>query len=852
MSTFLTKLPTSPAPRPGREVPSAERRTEGAGADAAHEAPPDFAGELAVAQALTIGPETPQALTIGLETPQALTIGLAAPQALTIGLEAPQALTIGPETPQALTIGLEAPQALTIGPETPRALTIGLEAPQALRIGAEAPERLAARAVGSTEPWSHAHGQPRATRATTAGSSARVAPGPVDGEIETPIRRDRRASLFSSGTVATAETTTLADRMTARPAPLRADAVLAAEPRVATAAPSSPRAHAFLHALLHALPVRVAPAALPASPDAAPAPMAHQTLRGSATRPTAPASIARPTAAASTARATAPGSTARAAAPAAAKESTMPDMRHAVLAPLGAAGRVTPATAKASRATAAATPELASLAGGACASTGAAVRHGIGQRLQDATTTRDVAAIDAPWPRPPFAGVEESDATTTSEPAQALAVNSGMLAPAVPVLPAGEHGARPASRSARAASPDELSDDATAAADAGATLAVASDGAPAEMTRSMAAARGVPISLPSLPPSTMPTRPTSASPSSSPASSAVSERDAPSRAANDDARTDSDEQARPSEKAPPAPILEVVEKGFVSPSAADKRESSASRSIRAASVEKDGGAPSVAGASHRPTFLDVAAAGVARLGGGHAAGAAPAARAVLPWSPSVTEAGAHGHALASAAAPFGREPAALAAAIDLARAAPSTAPPSSSLPGTTPGFPPPPPRLDGAAPGLSAPPPFPALPSAFLAAVSEDLSLRATVMPERAVLSIDTGTGGEMALHLRIKDGVADVRLSGAGAESLDVRPQELRTALAGEGLTLGTFESGQSPSQSQSQSSPGHADVDPRDLRSAPGNLFRTAPAPAPTLDVGGADKPTPWIAGRGVHVTA
>ena len=79
-----------------------------------------------------------------------------------------------------------------------------------------------------------------------------------------------------------------------------------------------------------------------------------------------------------------------------------------------------------------------------------------------------------------------------------------------------------------------------------------------------------------------------------------------------------------------------------------------------------------------------------------------------------------------------------------------------------------------------------------MAHAAEDPSLRATVMPERAVLSIDTGSAGELALHLRVKDGVADVRVSGAAAHSVEMRPAELRAALASEGLTLGSFQSGQ------------------------------------------------------------
>jgi hypothetical protein len=146
-----------------------------------------------------------------------------------------------------------------------------------------------------------------------------------------------------------------------------------------------------------------------------------------------------------------------------------------------------------------------------------------------------------------------------------------------------------------------------------------------------------------------------------------------------------------------------------------------------------------------------------------------------------------------------------------------------------------------------APPP-PAMPGPLLAQVSEDLSVRATILSERAVLSIDTGTARELALHLRVKDGVTDVRLSGAGAETLDVRQQDLRAALASEGLTLGSFDSGQS-----SSSTSRHAEAEPSDRAPAPPSRPQaptgpTTAAPATTRD-STSNAPA---AKRGVHVTA
>jgi hypothetical protein len=92
-------------------------------------------------------------------------------------------------------------------------------------------------------------------------------------------------------------------------------------------------------------------------------------------------------------------------------------------------------------------------------------------------------------------------------------------------------------------------------------------------------------------------------------------------------------------------------------------------------------------------------------------------------------------------------------------------------------------------------------------------------------------------VHLRVKDGVADVRVDGAGASTVDIRPQELRVALAGEGIALGSFESGQQPSHRND------ADA-PFDERGAP------QPPPAPTSAPAPAHPALPR--GRGVHITA
>ena len=173
-----------------------------------------------------------------------------------------------------------------------------------------------------------------------------------------------------------------------------------------------------------------------------------------------------------------------------------------------------------------------------------------------------------------------------------------------------------------------------------------------------------------------------------------------------------------------------------------------------------------------------------------------------------------------------------AAATDVAN--PAAAPASSS---------PQPALLSFALAELAPPPPPAAMPLWTQAA--DDQSLRATLTSDTAHVSLDTGAAGELSLHLRIKDGVTDVRVDGMAAQTMDIRQQDLRAALASEGLTLGTFESGQ-------QSAPQHSNVDGRDdaptsdfvPRGSAANPTGAAPAPKDS-------QPARTRDGR-VHVTA
>ena len=275
-------------------------------------------------------------------------------------------------------------------------------------------------------------------------------------------------------------------------------------------------------------------------------------------------------------------------------------------------------------------------------------------------------------------------------------------------------------------------------------------------------------------------------------------------------------QARPSEKAPPASLFETVANVFGTAAAGDKSESSKPARVHPATPV--GHAPVAAAAPQRAAALERAAtthrAADALATPGHDT---PPGRRDSSQARDVAD------AVASTRAPLAeRVPAPAAAHL----AALSTAPaPFDAL-------------------LASLPVPMPAASHALLAHAVEDPSLRATVMPEHAVLSIDTGGAGELALHLRVKDGVADVRVAGAAAHTVEMRPSELRAALASEGLTLGSFQSGQPAPEHNRGGERVDDDATPR----APS---RAVAATAAAASAANDSSPTA-VNGRGLHVTA
>jgi hypothetical protein len=95
----------------------------------------------------------------------------------------------------------------------------------------------------------------------------------------------------------------------------------------------------------------------------------------------------------------------------------------------------------------------------------------------------------------------------------------------------------------------------------------------------------------------------------------------------------------------------------------------------------------------------------------------------------------------------------------------------------------------------------------LIAQAQEDPTLRAVVLPQTAHVRCEVDGAGELALHLRVRDGVADVRLDGQAAQLLN-RVSDLEAALASEGLRLGSFDLPQDQQRRHEQANPADDDV--------------------------------------------
>jgi hypothetical protein len=130
---------------------------------------------------------------------------------------------------------------------------------------------------------------------------------------------------------------------------------------------------------------------------------------------------------------------------------------------------------------------------------------------------------------------------------------------------------------------------------------------------------------------------------------------------------------------------------------------------------------------------------------------------------------------------------------------------------------------------------LPAHAASLAAQVARDEGLSMTVLPHAAHMAIES-PNGDLALHLRVRQGSAEITVGGSMAHLFETRAPEARAALASEGLALGRFDSGQQDGGQQNQP--------------APETPERAGEAPAPYRPNHGAPLPTP-AEGR-IHVTA
>jgi hypothetical protein len=121
---------------------------------------------------------------------------------------------------------------------------------------------------------------------------------------------------------------------------------------------------------------------------------------------------------------------------------------------------------------------------------------------------------------------------------------------------------------------------------------------------------------------------------------------------------------------------------------------------------------------------------------------------------------------------------------------------------------------------------------------ADDPGLSMSLLPHVAHLSL-VSNAGDLSLHVRVRDGNADVNVSGSMAPMFDAKAPEVRTVLATQGLGLSSFATDQHGSQQHSQPRPEPALAETNHHQAMP-----TRRTPAPT-------ESSPLDEGR-IHITA
>jgi hypothetical protein len=84
-----------------------------------------------------------------------------------------------------------------------------------------------------------------------------------------------------------------------------------------------------------------------------------------------------------------------------------------------------------------------------------------------------------------------------------------------------------------------------------------------------------------------------------------------------------------------------------------------------------------------------------------------------------------------------------------------------------------------------------------------------SVLPNVAHLSL-VSDSGDLSLHVRVRDGNADVNVSGSMSPMFDAKAPEMRTVLATQGLGLSSFATDQQGNQQHSQPRPEPTSTEP------------------------------------------
>ncbi len=115
----------------------------------------------------------------------------------------------------------------------------------------------------------------------------------------------------------------------------------------------------------------------------------------------------------------------------------------------------------------------------------------------------------------------------------------------------------------------------------------------------------------------------------------------------------------------------------------------------------------------------------------------------------------------------------------------------------------------------------------------EDSGLAVTVLPHVAHLSLSSDAG-DLSLHVRVRDGSADVNVGGSMATIFESKAPEMRTVLANQGLGLGSFAADHHGQGGHAQQHPEPATSDHRPSHPAPATRTRATAAESTQLDEG------------------